>query len=353
MTAAFQKSLAQSSPPPPIAWTNVVHATAAAKPVENSLIENVTSRLTDTSANKLIYTCLGAASALLIGTALIGASMQDSANTRPFVSKTKAEHILAAAGVVPHVQDMLPELIPAPVATTSTPTTPVNTLTSIMASTNPTPTPAPIETAATIAVPEPIREVASTPVATVTPPVMQTMTQRLDAMLAQGKYEDAIVFAYGEAPKLAGRDNDLRRGELLTWLHAHENSGKMPVLFTIAKLHASGENIESAAKWYMAASITGLLDASRCQDPEAAKAVRQLEEQFQDVRGYLKADGALRRSAVKFALDVEERLKNREPATWIASHTTSSTGSAFVNDVEWQAKREQYRKALQGYVDSK
>ena len=119
MTAAFQKSLAQSPPPPPIAWTNVVHATAAAKPVENSLIENVTSRLTDTSANKLIYTCLGAASALLIGTALIGASMQDSANSRPFVSKTKAEHILAAAGVVPHVHDTLPELIPAPVATTS------------------------------------------------------------------------------------------------------------------------------------------------------------------------------------------------------------------------------------------
>lgn len=346
---AFQKSLARSTPPQPLAWSNLIHATAAAKPVDNSLLSHITSRLTKTESNKLIITCLSAASAILVGTALLGVSMEESATSRPFVNKSQAEKILASAGVLPPIHDIVPEPIRTSIATNTT--KPVATLTSVTALTTPS-TPTVATNSTVVDVPESIQRITQ-PETVPTPPVMQTMTQKLDAFVAQGKYEDAIVFAYGEAPKLSGRDNEMRRGELLTWLHTQENSGKMPVLFTIARLHGSSDNIESAAKWYMAASITGLLDVARCQDPEAAKAVKQLEEQFTDVRSYLKADAALRKSAVKFALDVEERLKNREPATWIAAHTTSTTGSAFITDVEWQARREQYRKALQGYVESK
>ncbi len=343
------RAIQRSTDPSSLAWSNAVYATAALPP--HPLVAHVNSKAKDAAINKMVLTCLGAASAVLIGTALLGVSMQDSATRRPFVDKSKAERILAMAGVLPeHAPDITPR--PSTPIAAAAPSQ-VNTLTSIMAASAPeqtAPTPAiapstPIEISPT--------HLASAITTAPAPSVPQTLRQRLDALITQDKYDDAVVLAYSEAPKLVGRDNEMRRGELLTWLHAHETSGKMPILFTIARIHAASDNIESAAKWYMAASITGLLDASRCQDPQAAKAVRQLEEQFPDVRSYLKADAALRRNAVKFALEVEERLKNREPATWIAAHTTSSTGSAFVTDPEWQTRREQYRKALQGYLESK
>lgn len=340
--------------PHPSAWTNLVHSTAAAKPVDSPLSE-VTQQIKDAGTTRLILICLGAASALLVGTALLGVGMEDSANARPFVKRTDAEKILASAGVLPERlasgANSIHSAIRAPHAEVNPSS--MSTLTSIIASAAPSHVEC-VTNAVLTPVESVAMQVASKPVEQVPAlPVPQTVRQRLDSMIAMGRYDDAIVFAYGEAPKLVGRENEMRRGELLTWLHANESSGKMPVLFTIARVHSSGENIESAAKWYMAASITGLIDASRCQDPAAAKAVSQLEEQFQDVRSYLRADAALRRNAVKFALEVEERLKDREPATWIAAHTTSSTGNVFVSDEEWAARRERYRKSLQGYLENR
>jgi hypothetical protein len=165
-----------------------------------------------------------------------------------------------------------------------------------------------------------------------------------------GDYAAALRATLRESASLSERERD----ELLMWLSERQASTAFPTLFMISRTHQDAGRTEDAAKWYMAASLCGLIDASRFADPTANDAVKELERQFGDIRQRLRQDGGLRVEAVRFALELEESISDRQPAMWIAAHakeTVAGESAAVLDDAAWQAKRIEYRTMFTNFLD--
>jgi hypothetical protein len=122
----------------------------------------------------------------------------------------------------------------------------------------------------------------------------------------------------------------------------------------LARTHQDAGRTDEAAKWYMAGSLTGLIDAARFADASAGEAVRDIESQFTDIRTRLRQDPALRVEAVQFALEAEERLIARQAPLWIAAQAQTAVAgepAPLLPANEWEAKRKGYRDMFRGFLD--
>lgn len=146
----------------------------------------------------------------------------------------------------------------------------------------------------------------------------------------------------------------LERDQLILWLEDRQDSAAFPTLFMLARTHQDAGRTDEAAKWYMAGSLTGLIDAARFADVTAGEAVRDIESQFTDIRIRLRQDTALRVESVQFALDAEERLLARQAPLWIAARAQSAVAgepAQMLPTSEWEDKRKNYRDMFRGFLD--
>lgn len=169
----------------------------------------------------------------------------------------------------------------------------------------------------------------------------------LDVLEAQGKHADAAVDAFKEIPSLSWSG----RVELIAWLKARVKDGRMPAMYWIARAYSYNGDGPEAAKWYAAAGLAGRIDAARLTDVSAASAMPAVETHFAEIKKALKDDAVLRRTALAWALEHEESVKDRKVAGWIAAHGMDSFRGGtptVIGDEAWKAKRatlrESYRK---------
>lgn len=130
------------------------------------------------------------------------------------------------------------------------------------------------------------------------------------------------------------------RAAALEWLEGRQNNGRMPVLFLMARLHQRAGNKDEAAKWFMAASVVGRIDAGGCEDKTAMQHVAAMESHFPDVRILLKEDAAKAKRLAREALELEEKLKGREKPEWMAGN------GGFLGDAAYGEKRTKMRGEL-------
>ena len=165
-----------------------------------------------------------------------------------------------------------------------------------------------------------------------------------------GDYAAALQATLRESASLSASERD----QLIAWLAGRQDSAAFPTLFMLARTHQDAGRTDEAAKWYMAGSLTGLIDAARFADASAGEAVRDIESQFTDIRTRLRQDPALRVEAVQFALDAEERLSARQAPLWIAAQAQTAVAgepAPLLPANEWEAKRKGYRDLFRGFLD--
>lgn len=165
-----------------------------------------------------------------------------------------------------------------------------------------------------------------------------------------GDYAAALQATLRDAASLSASERD----QLISWLASRQDSAAFPTLFMLARTHQDAGHTDEAAKWYMAGSLTGLIDAARFADSSAGEAVRDIEAQFTDIRTRLRQDPALRVEAVQFALEAEERLIARQAPLWIAARAQTAVAgepAQLLPADEWEAKRKGYRDMFRGFLD--
>jgi hypothetical protein len=199
----------------------------------------------------------------------------------------------------------------------------------------------------------PAREASEAPPAA-TPPAIPSpvptapvldMNERLEAMAAARDYAGLSTLLFDEASTLG----PFERADAVEWLGARRASPNFPALFLTARLHEAGGDLDSAAYAYVAASVLGRIDATRCSDLSAAGAVTAMESQFDRVRAHLRGNMDLARDAMRRALTMDEALRDRPPAAWIASYGLDAMNGKpvkFDPDADWLKERERIRRSL-------
>ncbi len=161
------------------------------------------------------------------------------------------------------------------------------------------------------------------------------------------------VLAFDEAERVSAAD----RTSTLDLLANHQSSGGFPALFCIARHHWFAGNKDEACRWFVRASVVYSVDAQRCTDPTSRQAVQAVKAHFAPLSEHLKQyDRQIERQWIQEALDFEQALADREPASWIAAHGlaafkgkpagSATTPGAFLPEDQWCSARETERAAI-------
>lgn len=181
-------------------------------------------------------------------------------------------------------------------------------------------------------------------------PDAPAIVRELASLEQAGDYAAALQATLHDSASLS----DAEREQLIAWLTTRKDSAAFPTLFMLARTHQDAGRSEDAAKWYMAGSLMGLIDAARFEDASAGDAVREIEAHFSDIRQRLRQDSALRVQAVTFALDIESQLAQRQAPVWIAARAQSAVAgepAKLLSTEDWDAKRKSYRDLFAGFVE--
>jgi len=113
-----------------------------------------------------------------------------------------------------------------------------------------------------------------------------------------------------------------------------------PYVYALAKRMMNIKNLESAQNWYMTAAMMARIDASKCEDKTAPQGILIIESEFSDIKKSLQNQNEFNR-ALKFALDQEEKFKNRPLPKWICSHGIEALSGElkYKNEASWEKDR--------------
>lgn len=212
---------------------------------------------------------------------------------------------------------------------------------------NPVPS-APAPTASTPIAPKVSLNTDGTPIAHTAAASSSAPTPFLshfESLEAANNHADLAV----EVFQNAGTYTKAQRDELIAWFTARNTDSRMPSLFIIAKLREKNGDDEEAMKWLCAAHLTAQLDGLRCTDVSARSAAPAMARQFAALAQRQATNLDLRQRANTFALEYEESIKDRMPATWIANHGLAAFKpggageSQWVADEAWQKQRHELR----------
>lgn len=141
----------------------------------------------------------------------------------------------------------------------------------------------------------------------------------------------------------------LERAAIADTLRSAAAEGTFPALFLLARLHEAAGEPSEAARWYLTANIVRIIDSKRFkQDPGGATS-QKITSMFSNVQEQLRGNAELRRSAVAFALDLEDAIAERPPASWLTDKPMLSAdqlAGLCVSDAAWRASRDAVRASL-------
>ncbi len=125
--------------------------------------------------------------------------------------------------------------------------------------------------------------------------------------------------------------------------------GRIPALFLLARLHERAGEHNDAARWFLTANIVRIIDTRRFKQAPEQDATLRVTELFGAVQDNLRQNAPLRRSAVEFALDLEEAMRDRPPAAWLLGKPGVShamLADLCLDEDQWRAAREAVRRSL-------
>jgi hypothetical protein len=117
-----------------------------------------------------------------------------------------------------------------------------------------------------------------------------------------------------------------------------------PYVYALAKRMMNIKNVESAQNWYMTAAMMARIDASKCEDKTAPQGILIIESEFSDIKQSLKNQNEFNR-ALSFALDQEEKFKDRPLPKWICSHGIEALSGElkYKDEATWEKDRMKIR----------
>jgi hypothetical protein len=125
--------------------------------------------------------------------------------------------------------------------------------------------------------------------------------------------------------------------------------GTFPALFLVARLHEEASEPVEAARWYLTANIVRIIDSRRFKQLPDEATSREISAMFASVQERLRNNAAVRRAAVAFALDLEEAIKERPPASWLLDKPmlpAAELADLCLTDEQWRAARDAVRASL-------
>lgn len=125
--------------------------------------------------------------------------------------------------------------------------------------------------------------------------------------------------------------------------------GRIPALFLIARLHEQAGEPNDAARWYLTANIVRIIDVRRFKQLPESKTTLRVTQLFNEVQQRLRENSSLRRSAVEFALDLEDAIAERPAAAWLldgAAPAPEELMRLCLSDEAWREARQAVRASL-------
>jgi hypothetical protein len=148
----------------------------------------------------------------------------------------------------------------------------------------------------------------------------------LEALEAQGEFGQLGAHIFNNAQTMTAN----QRTQVREWLEARLGWSRVPVLFLLSRIHEADGDMAKAAEYFAAGGVAYRIDAQCVIDRTGRGAVEILQEHMPRVREYIgKTKGEIAR-VVRWGLDKEEELKDREPAAWIVAHGLVSIRTGLV-----------------------
>lgn len=155
---------------------------------------------------------------------------------------------------------------------------------------------------------------------------------RIEALEHSREYGELGAMIINDAGKMSAAD----RAALIAWLEPRQRWGRVPVLFLLSRLYEAQGEMARAAEYYAAAGIAYRIDAKCIADKTAHGAVGIIEMHLPKVREHLANNPREIVRSLRWGLEYEERLKDREPAYWIAAHGLGSMRDMAVEHLKDQ-----------------
>jgi hypothetical protein len=165
--------------------------------------------------------------------------------------------------------------------------------------------------------------------------------QEMDSLVARNDF-GAVTQRLTEKAATANKGESRL---ISVWLRKHAVEGHFPALYFTSLFHTTQGRLEEAGKWYSAAALVARVDSARSSDASAGGAPRVIEAMFSKTKSHLAAHPGERKAAARWALEYEEKNKERPVARWILQHGIKAFGGGVqpVPDAEWQAARSRIR----------
>ena len=157
--------------------------------------------------------------------------------------------------------------------------------------------------------------------------------QSLNKMEAENKHGDIWVKLIKEIQAVSDEDEDL----IINWMNKRLSNGNGPYYYITALYYMnSAQNVNNkfiaktiakrALEYFSAGQLIYRADAFRCNDPTSSQAVPFIESSIfgNEVKKLLNDNQELRSSILPWALEQEEKTKNRKPSVWICAHGIKS-----------------------------
>ena len=188
-----------------------------------------------------------------------------------------------------------------------------------------------------------------------------SIIQSLNKMEAENKHGDIWIKLIKEIQSVSDEDRDL----IIKWTNKRLSDGNGPYYYVLALYYMkSAQNVNNkfiaktiarrALEYFSAGQLIYRADASRCNDPTSIQAVPIIESSIfgSEINKLLNENHELRSSILPWALEQEEKTKNRKPSVWICAHGIKNfTGkNELLSEDQWDIERLKIRKQYSEFM---
>ena len=188
-----------------------------------------------------------------------------------------------------------------------------------------------------------------------------SIIQSLNMMEADNKHGEIWVKLIKEMQTVSDEDEDL----IIKWMNERLSDGNGPYYYVTALYFMnSAQNVKNkfiaktiakrSLEYFSAGQLIYRTDAARCNDPTSIQAVPIIESSIfgNEVKKLLNENQELRSSILPWALEQEEKTKNRKPSVWICAHGIKNfTGkNELLSEDQWDIERLKIRKQYSEFM---
>jgi hypothetical protein len=172
--------------------------------------------------------------------------------------------------------------------------------------------------------------------------------QKLNNYEKENNYNQITSMLINDISKFNAQEDML----IISWLLNRETNGKLPYYYFATLYFAKNKKTIECYNLMQLAMLTARIDNAKCNDPSSFQAYAILESLiFKPIIQSLEKNRMQKLASKMWALAYEEKIKDRNVATWICSHGMGAfTGSTTPLDPgKWETKRDEIRKEFMSH----